>query len=279
MTNTTGNTKTNTEIIYEKKPFKCNILMLFFSWTKAKKQDKKEQQKNDGKKDKTTRKEQKTRKKRERERERQREVKETKENERETLRNEPRTFFRGKQCFVKDPKKHKNKKVWRPIAQKHTCNAALPPFPRRIRKKEKNTSTKKGGLWRGPLEVCENGVAKKTGKDAKTLAPQPQGHLATTPNPTENPTRPRAHRASNLRSHRTKCEKCPFRNELGSAAPRVFYPTEIHFCQNFELRNTENSNARKNYPQERSAKWRFFDAPKGLEEVERRGIVPKPLVL
>ena len=107
-----------TEIIYEKKPFKCNIWCCFFCDTKAKKQGNKEQQKNKEGKNKQESKEEKkkTRNKKEREREREREretesekgaVKEAKEKERETLRNEQHNPFSVEiQCFCKEKTKY-----------------------------------------------------------------------------------------------------------------------------------------------------------------------------
>ena len=70
---------------------------------------------------------------------------------------------------------------------------------------------------------------KKTEKDAKTLrTAATRAFLATIPNPTENLTRPLR---ANLRVDRTKCEKCPFQNDLGSAAPRVFLPSKHNFVK------------------------------------------------
>ena len=147
-----------------------------------------------------------------------------------------------------------------------------------MRTKEKITQRERGGCEEDHLRFAKTGSKKETEKDGKTLrTTAARTFVATTPNPRKKITRPRAHRASNLRAQRTNCEKCPFQNELGSAAPRVFLPWNPNFDKISNIEPYKIVTRRKNYPQDGSAKSSLFDTPKRLEEVERREIAPKPL--
>ena len=193
--------------------------MLFFSWNKneATRQEKTAKNKKKKKRRQQGRKKNKEIKNRERERKWQREVKDAKKNERETQKGDTEkwsliTLFSGGETvfFKKTPKTPKNKKGRRPTAQKHTCNAALPPIPRKMRTKEKNTQRKRRGCEEDHLRFSKTGSKKKkkTEKTEKPSAPQRQGHFWQGPEIHETKTAPLCTpRAPNLRAQRTHCEK------------------------------------------------------------------------
>ena len=149
----------------------------------------------------------------------------------------------------------------------------IAPIPRRMRTKEQNTQRERGGCEQDHLRFSKTGPKKKkTGKDGKTLrTAAARTFLATTPNPRKKTTRPRTPRAPNLRAQRSHCEKWPFQNELGSAAPRVFLAFETQFRQNFEHRTVQNSNTRKKLSSRRVRKIKpFRDAKRARRGTETR---------
>ena len=244
--------------------------MLFFSWNNSEETRQEVTAKTQGKV--KTRQQgrgnKKTRKKRERERERV-----TKRSERNQGKRKGDTkgrhwemnqnnLFQGKkQCFCKETQTtQKTKKGWRPTAQKHTCNAALPPIPRRMQTKEKNTQIRKGGVRRGPLQVPK--------KMKKPSALQPRGHFWQGP---ENPRKKKWHgRAPPSR------QNCVRRGDTAKNAlfktssvlqPQGFLTFETQLRQNFEHRTVQNSNTQKKVSSRRVRKIKPFRHAKGA----RRG--------
>ena len=158
------------------------------------------------------------------------------------------------------------------------CGVA--PNPKKNANKREKHLNKKRGVRRGPLEVCENGVAKKkTGKDAKTLrTAAARAFFAMTPNSREN-------RHGHAPTARQICARTgqTAKNALSKTSsvlqPRGFFTPETNFVKISNFETYKIATRGKNYPQKRSAKSSLFDTPKGLKEVERREIAPKPLVL
>ena len=161
------------------------------------------------------------------------------------------TLFQGENSvFVKRPQKNQKIRRSKPTAQKHTCNAALPPIPRRMRTNEKTPKQKEGGVKRTTWSLRKRGRQKKTEKDAKTLrtaAARP--FLPTTPNPTEKLTHPRAHRASNLRARArpTQRKKKRFWKRPRLCSPNAFLNLKTQFRQKIELLKVENSDTQKKF--------------------------------
>ena len=144
------------------KAFKCNILLLFFSWNKSeRKQDKKKQQKTRKVKIKTRQQGRTKNKKEEGERKRERERESvTKRSERSqgerkggTEKWTKITLFQGeKQCFCK--KTPKNKKIIRRVEgqlPKNTRAMRRYPHSQEECEQKRKHPKKKRGMWRGPL--------------------------------------------------------------------------------------------------------------------------------
>ena len=91
-------------------------------------------------------------------------------------------------------------------------------------KREKHLNRKRG-VWRGPLEVCEKGVAKKTKKKRKLSAPQRQGHFCQRHQTRQKYSRARAPTARQICARAPDTtQKNTSQNDLGwvgSAAPMV----------------------------------------------------------
>ena len=150
----------------------------------------------------------------------------------ETLRMNPNNPFSGgkNSVFLRRPQKPpKNRKGRRPTAQKHTCNAALPPIPRRMRTKEKNTQRKRRGCEEDHLRFSKTGSKKKRKRRKNPPHHSGKAIFDRDPKSTEKTTPPRTPRAPNLRAQRTHCKKYAFQNELSSAAPGVFRAWKPNF--------------------------------------------------
>ena len=280
-------TKTRTylkdEKNYENKTLKCNILMLFFHETKNK------TRKTKTRKVKIKTRQQGKKKNWERERESvwQREVKETQENERETRKGDTEkwtkiTFFQGeKQCFCKKTQKNqKNKKGWRPTAQKHTCNAALAPQSQEeCEQKRKTPKEKEGDVKRTTWGLRKRG-RKKNRKRRKTPPHRSREDIFGNDPKSEKKNDTAAHppRAKFARAADT-LRKMAFSKRARFCSPKGFLPWKSNFDKVSNIEPYKIVTRTKNYPQDGSTKSCHVDTPKGLEDVESRNIAPKPLVL
>ena len=189
------------------------------------------------------------------------------------------TLFQGENSvFLRWPQKPpKNKKSWRPTAQKHTCNAALPPIPRRMRTKEKNTQRKRGGCEEDHLRFSKTGSKKKTEKTEKPSAPQLRGRFWQRPQIREKKRHGRAPPARQICARSGHTAKNGLFKTSSVLQPRVFWPLKPNFDKISNIEPYKVVTRGKNYPQDGSAKSSLFDTPKGLEEVQRRESLRNPL--
>ena len=235
------------------KVFKCNILMLFFSLKQKRKKARQEKSTKKNKvKIKTRQQEGKKQKRKRIDRERERVTKRSERSQRERKRDTEKwtkiTLCQGeKQCFCKKtPKNPQKKKGWRPTAQKHTCNAALPPFPRRMRTKMKNSQRKRGGCEEDHFRFAKTGSTKKNRKTRKNPPHRSREAIfERDPKSTEkNDTAAHLPRAKFARAADT-LPKIRFSKRARFCSPRGFLTFETQFRQNFEHRTVQNSNLRK----------------------------------
>ena len=143
------------------------------------------------------------------------------------------SFFQGEnQCFLKKQIEHTKKKGLGPTAQNPHSRVALTPIPRRMCEKWETPKQKEGvkrttSYWR---KRCRTQSPEKGAKNLCTAAARP---------------------------FFAKCETCHFQNEIGSAAPRVFFLSKkSNLVKNSNFKQKKIVRGAKIVPQKRSAKSR-----------------------
>ena len=183
--------------------------------------------------------------------------------------NKNNPFFSvGQTVFLYKTKK--NKKGWRPTAQKHACRVALPPIPRRMRTKRETPKQKEGGVKRTTSYLRKRGRSKNPEKDAKTLrtaAARPILARPTSDTRRDTPARPECLKFVHAWE---SMWKTPFSKRARFCSPKAFFTLETEFGQVFELQKIQNCNTRKIILTK--------GLQKGVEEIERREIAPKSLL-
>ena len=172
-------------------------------------------------------------------------------------------FQGGKQCFCKKTKKQKIRRVERQLPKNTNCRAALPPIPRRMCTKEKNTKTRRGGCEEDHLKSAKTGSNKKKLKRHKNPPNRSRKAICgDDPNSNRRRDTPAPLRVKFARAPE-KREKCPFQNELASAAPRAFLHYKPNFVKNSNFKKYKIVTCEKNYSQKRCKIEHFHNVRRG----------------